>query len=556
MFSIVMRLLAVFVSGAIGVGGLITTGVQLQELLVQHASSSWPRVRATIDEAWLARSSRTGHDEPARAKLVLEYAVDDSTYALTEEVSLPSSPELEDVKALNHDFPELGSVEIAVDPDNPARATSTTGVRSATLLLLGLALVAGALGCAYCMARAITLPRVFARRSREASIEFLRRRKRRLVERAARAEAECARDPARFVARLHRLSRLPTLGAAGIGAIFLVALATFTFGLLTGQLRLTFHSWKLPVALVAALGAVGKGLVTRRRALRHPGFDLTRTPRLAAAIERLRLGVQAPPIARVRFSDDFNAGIALVPASRPFAAPEHELTLGLPLLLALSPDRFEAVLAHELGHGSARHNAKQLQLYRGLERWRTLLDHMQRDENKLLLSIMKPLDEWFAARFFPALLVAARLHEYEADAYAAAIVRARTCADMLLELKLRGRFLTDRFPSGPEPSPPPLFSAVAAALAEPRDPELERSWLDELLAVPTALDDSHPCLRERLTALGQAPRVPPPVATSAAAAFLGDALPEISAAVERQSIAAREMVAALLKPGKPRRRSR
>ena len=80
-----------------------------------------------------------------------------------------------------------------------------------------------------------------------------------------------------------------------------------------------------------------------------------RVPRLFTAIERVRKTLGAPRVRHVLLDGDFNAGVTQLPLFGIIGPSANDLTLGLPLLQALSPDEFEATLAHELGHVSGKH---------------------------------------------------------------------------------------------------------------------------------------------------------------------------------------------------------
>lgn len=78
-----------------------------------------------------------------------------------------------------------------------------------------------------------------------------------------------------------------------------------------------------------------------------------------------------------------------------------------------------------------------------------------------------------------------------------------------------------------EPDVAPL-GGMGPRVFDGMDEEESRQWLDQALAVDTAVDDSHPSLCDRLTALGEAPRIPPPLRESAGEALLCAALPALA----------------------------
>lgn len=69
--------------------------------------------------------------------------------------------------------------------------------------------------------------------------------------------------------------------------------------------------------------------------------------------------------------------------------------------------------------------------------------------------------------------------------------------------------------------------AATARVAKEPLPAAAATWLSDALGFVTTAVDSHPSLAERLAALGEAPRLPPPLSTSAAEDLLGSLVPAL-----------------------------
>lgn len=82
------------------------------------------------------------------------------------------------------------------------------------------------------------------------------------------------------------------------------------------------------------------------------GLQLKRkqVPELFVLLDELSKALQVPRFHRVLLTPEFNAGVVQVPRWGLFGGQQNYLLLGLPLMQALSPQEFRAVIAHELGH--------------------------------------------------------------------------------------------------------------------------------------------------------------------------------------------------------------
>jgi Zn-dependent protease with chaperone function len=295
---------------------------------------------------------------------------------------------------------------------------------------------------------------------------------------------------------------------------------------------------KLGWALAAVAVAIARALWVRFDA--PQGIPLARGehPELFAAIERVRRHMRAPRAHRVVLSDDFNAGVVQQPRLGVLGWQRNHLVLGLPLLQALSREQFEAVLAHEYGHLSGSHGKLGGWIYRTNVTIQRLAAKME-SERHWASFVFLPFFRWFYPLLHATSFVQRRAQEYAADQGGAELAGARQMADALLALNLRGAFLDEdywprirrRAAEAPRPDIGP-YSALAPAVFEGVEPARADAWLARALERETGVDDSHPSLRDRLRALGEAPRIPPGLVESAAASLLGDALPRLAAALD------------------------
>lgn len=98
----------------------------------------------------------------------------------------------------------------------------------------------------------------------------------------------------------------------------------------------------------------------------------TDVPELFHLIEALAKRTDAPAVDLVLFGTDMNASLAQKPVWFGFGGHRAELTIGLPLLVALDDGEFSAVLAHELAHARRGDGALHAALSRVRKQWRRM----------------------------------------------------------------------------------------------------------------------------------------------------------------------------------------
>jgi len=349
-----------------------------------------------------------------------------------------------------------------------------------------------------------------------------------------RVEAYARRHPVRYKVRLGLLALFGyayiwlMLGVIAAVLALLVLLAeTVHGGAVMVVVKLGWPLLVLGYAIVRALWV---------RFPRPDGIEIVRrdAPDLFALVDDLRRRLACPRFHHVLLTDEWNASVGQRPRLGPFGWYENYLELGVPLMSGLPSDEFHAVLAHEFGHLSRSHGRFGSWIYRIRATWSELLESLS-----LIRHRWRGLFEAFLRRFAPYFnaysFVLVRAREREADRVAAELTGHETLARALVTLSLGGAFLGRRYwPSvehlAHEHAEPPegIISQMIHALRGGAPAPDARSWLEEALRRKTGIEDTHPCLADRLTALGVTPQraaageraaVP-----SAAEQFLGDTL--------------------------------
>lgn len=333
--------------------------------------------------------------------------------------------------------------------------------------------------------------------------------------------------------------RVALLAALGYGYIIfvLVVLVGLILCLVYSLVSLRLNWLVVKVGwLLLAFAA----FITRSLQVHFPtpeGLELRRSdaPALFEMVEEIRARLDAPKFHHVLLTDDFNAAIVQIPQLGVLGWQQNYLVIGLPLMLALSPEQFRAVLAHEMGHLSGNHGRFAGWVYRVRMTWIQLLERLQQ-ESHWGSFVFNPFVKWYAPFFNAYSFVLARAQEYEADRSSAEVAGAKAASEALINLEVKGRFLDENFwpdiykqADRNEEPPAATFATMYHALREAQAvPANATKWLTSALAAKTSYDDTHPRLSDRLAALGdgdagqQPPPLPAPQAESAGRHFLGD----------------------------------
>jgi hypothetical protein len=316
----------------------------------------------------------------------------------------------------------------------------------------------------------------------------------------ARYGAQAQGDPQRYPARV---AWMAWFGIAYImGAIvLLVVMCLGSFVLLTASVQAFLVCFGLSLYALWSIA----GVLLWRGGRGEPERLLTRAeaPGLFKTLDELGGRVDS-----VELVPQFNAGMAYIPRLGFLGWPRHHLVVGMSLLLSLSEAEARAVIAHELGHMMGGHTKRARWLYGQRDIWRRFREEAN-SQDIFGGIILRPFWEWLLPRFDAMSFVLARMQEYEADAFAAQMTSEQVAAASLVRVHVDDAWLDEVFwdklhahQHELEEAPRDVFTQIAARFKEARDTERMRALYAEAMEVRTGLVDTHPCLRERLEALG------------------------------------------------------
>lgn len=300
--------------------------------------------------------------------------------------------------------------------------------------------------------------------------------------------------------------------------------------------------WLIVIGIGAFLGFLGNAIRSLWTKVPEPeGIELTRAnaPEVFQISEKISRELKAPFPDKILLTEDYNAAVMTLPRFGMFGKKTF-LIAGLPLMQAISPEQFEAVVAHEFGHISRRHSKYAAWIYRLHETWKRFLNSQEQQEHKLSFLYSKFVD-WYFPYFSAYSFVLMRRQEREADEYAVQLCGAKPLGEALINSEIKGIDLAQNFwqkildEAAHESAPPKkVFSRMALAFRE-GDASHDHLHLAKAVAVRTDYQDSHPALSERLKAIGywkndkdDLPNLPAPVTQSAADKFLGETASKVA----------------------------
>lgn len=266
-------------------------------------------------------------------------------------------------------------------------------------------------------------------------------------------------------------------------------------------------------------------------------------PRLFEFVEKTCGELKAQRPEKILVNDVFNASVVTIPRFGIFGRKVY-LNLGLPLMYALSPEQFQAVLTHEIGHISGRHGAFSKWAYQLHETWRRFIESQELQQHKLS-TLYEKFVNWFFPYFSAYLFVLMRKHEREADDYTVQLVGAKPLGEALINLEVKGTMLSQNFwqevfEENTKKTEPPteLFSRMALAFRT-QDAKTETQNLTKFVDIKTDYSDTHPSLAERLKAAGywtkgDLPKLPEPNRENAAEIYLGNLLEKYARQFNRE----------------------
>ena len=309
--------------------------------------------------------------------------------------------------------------------------------------------------------------------------------------------------------------------------VALVAALGYAYVLAVLSLALTVSAWLIlslkdgesshlsSIKLLFGLGVLA-AIISRAFWVRFTppmGYEVYRedVPRLFLLIDKLTSALGTPPFHHVLIVNDLNAAVAQRPRLGIFGWYQNYLLLGLPLMLAMTPAQFRAVLAHEFGHLGHHHGRFSGWIYRTRMVWSRLLEELRTSDHWGSGLFTKFLS-WYAPFFNAYSFVLARTQEYEADRQAARLVGPHAMKDALASLQVIARLMDELYWPALNrrtiTNPTPLAShldELITVLQRVTPHDSIQKWMHEAMQQTTDYADTHPALVDRLAALDQLP---------------------------------------------------
>ena len=346
--------------------------------------------------------------------------------------------------------------------------------------------------------------------------------------------------------RAPRSYKFRVLLLALLGYVYIFAILAVIIGMLAGLIILFIRFHRAPgVFLKIGLPLLGFAfLIVRSLWVRFSpptGYALREqeAPDLFNEVATISSALHAPAVHRILLTDEFNAGVMQFPRLGILGWHRNYLVIGLPLLLALTPEQFRAVLAHEIGHLSGAHSRFGAWIYRMRNSWQQLLIRLAASRH-WGIGVFVPFFRWYSPFFNAYSFVLARAQEYEADRAGVAVAGGRQMADALLTITLRDRFLHESFwpdifgRANHQAHLPLPYRELAEALRHPLPHASADRWLTEALQQENDPDDTHPILATRLAAISQEARIPSTLNVSAASWAFGQQQTQFIDRIDRE----------------------
>lgn len=326
--------------------------------------------------------------------------------------------------------------------------------------------------------------------------------------------------------------RVALLAILGYGYIFSILIFLVWVIFTVSSLRLDQLQVSSSILIVCALGvAVLLGInLIRALWIRIPkpkGKKLrpSDAPELFRFVNEMASILQAPKFDQILLTTELDAAVIQIPRLGIFGWFQNYLIIGFPLMQALTLEQFRGVIAHEFGHLSGKHSRFGVWIYRIYQIWVRLLERLYKQKQKrdtgifivdfiviaangLSFLLFDLFFNWFVSTFTAHSFVLSRTQEYEADKYSANLVGAENIAGALISIYLKSRYLERNFwteiykQADYNAQQPEAISLMSQALKLQIPAQDNQRWLKAALAEKTDTQNTHPCLSERLVALG------------------------------------------------------
>lgn len=259
------------------------------------------------------------------------------------------------------------------------------------------------------------------------------------------------------------------------------------------------------------------------------GYELTRGrfPELFNVLDELSRELNSLKVHKVLLTQEMNAAVVQSPRLGMLGWQKNTLILGLELLLALNAEQARSVIAHELGHLSGNHSKFNGWIYRVRESWSRILYSLANEDN-FGSRVLTKFFNWYAPRFQAYSFPLARFNEFEADSISAKLTSPKSAAEALINVHVVSPYLDDRYwktffkRADTQKKPKTLpWEGLHLFLQTNKDDKID-ARLKDALNIETDVTDTHPSLKDRLSALDVVAELPTYSDQNAAHQWLGD----------------------------------
>ena len=345
-----------------------------------------------------------------------------------------------------------------------------------------------------------------------------------------KAELQAKNNPGLYKFKLGLFAVLGYLVIFSVLSLLIVLIGgTIGIAFVSSTIFLLLIKKKLIILIAISIWVLLKALWIRFEA--PQGYELTRRdfPYLFNEIDNLQKQLDAPTIHNVILTNELNAAISQTPRLGVLGWQKNTLILGLELLLVLSQEQARAVLAHEFGHLSGNHSRFNGWIYRIRMTWHRVMEAFDESES-FGARLLKRFFDWYSPKFAAYSFVLARSNEYEADKISAELTTVDVARSALVNTYVTAPFVNEEYWQhfykkadelpGPEYAP---YYGLASFLADNRQSDSDVSLrIEKEMEIETSYDNTHPALKDRLSALGMKAEVPAIVTDSAALIWLGE----------------------------------
>jgi hypothetical protein len=255
-------------------------------------------------------------------------------------------------------------------------------------------------------------------------------------------------------------------------------------------------------------------------------------PILFGLLDKMRVKLKGPEIHHVLIDEDYNAHIVQRARWGLIGPSVNYLALGLPFMLGHGTSEMLSVVAHEYGHLCAAHGRINNWVWRQRVIFQAMYARVEEaSDSSIWYGLMWKALHAFMPYFNAYTFVLSRQDEYEADAAAAKVAGAAAASTSLVRTTLLADWFHEQFwptlyrqaDKLEKPTIMP-YKSIATAFRMSHAEWATDARLKTALLRDSDVDDTHPCLRERVAALGELPGLPPALGTNAAVTLLGPAL--------------------------------